>query len=157
MESNNNNQSSIVPKVVGGVVAILVCCACVAILAAGWFIYQTYQNSPIEIPTEIFPPSDSSTPQPVPTIARPPADSISSETMDILNQALVPENDPYELACRLEKKCDVSKEVPGKTYKVGDKESSGSSTATRLSITRLQPPCSTSRLTRISGHRTART
>ena len=122
MESNNNNQSSIVPKVVGGVVAILVCCACVAILAAGWFIYQTYQNSPIEIPTEIFPPSDSSTPQPVPTIARPPADSISSETMDILNQALVPENDPYELACRLEKKCDVSKEVPGKTYKVGDKE-----------------------------------
>ena len=126
MESNsNNNKSSIVPKVVGGIVAILVCCACVAILAAGWFIYRASQNIPdipIDLPTEFFPPSDTSTPQPVPTIARPPADSITSETMDFLNQTLIPENDPYELACRLEKICDVSKEVPGKAYKVGDKE-----------------------------------
>ena len=123
MESNPNNQSSsLVPKIVGGIVAILVCCACVAILAAGWFIYQAYQNSPVEIPTEIFPPAETSTPQVVPTLDRPPADSVSSETMDALNQTLVPENDPYELACRLEKICDVTKEAPGKTYKVGDKE-----------------------------------
>ena len=123
MESNPETQSSsIVPKLVAGIVAVLVCCACATILVAGWFVYQAYQNSPIEIPTEIFPPADTSTPQPVPTIARPPADSITSETMDILNQTLIPENDPYELACRLEKKCNVSKEVPGKQYKVGDKE-----------------------------------
>jgi len=123
MESNPNNQSSLVPKIVGGIVAILVCCACVAIVAAGLFIYRAAQNTPIEIPTDIFPPVDeTSTPQPVPTLDRPPADSVSSETMDALNQTLVPENDPYELACRLEKICDVTREVPGKTYKVGDKE-----------------------------------
>ena len=125
MESNPNNQSSIVPKVVGGIVAILVCCACVAIAAAGWFIFQASKNIPdipIDVPTEFFPPLDTSTPEVVPTISRPPADSVTSETIDTLNKTLVPENDPYELACRLEKICDVSREVKGKAYKVGDKE-----------------------------------
>ena len=126
MESNPNNQSSsLVPKIVGGIVAILVCCACVAILAAGWFIYRASQNIPdlpTIFPTEFFPPLDTSTPEVVPTISRPPADSVTSETIDTLNKTLVPENDPYELACRLEKKCDVTREVPGKEYKVGDKE-----------------------------------
>jgi hypothetical protein len=122
MESKPNNQSSIVPKVVGGIVAVLVCCACVMILAAGWFVYQSYQNSPVDIPTGIFPTGETSTPQPVPTLDQTPIDASSSETMDALNQTLVPENDPYELACRLEKICNVTKEVPGKSYKVGDKE-----------------------------------
>jgi len=123
MESNPNNQSSLVTKVIVGIVAVLVCCACVAILAAGWFILRASRNISIDVPTEFSPPVvDTSTPQPVPTIARPPVDSITSETMDFLNQTLIPENDPYELACRLEKICDVSREVPGKTYKVSDKE-----------------------------------
>jgi hypothetical protein len=34
----------------------------------------------------------------------------------------VPENDPYELACRLEAKCNVPTTVPAKAYKIGDKE-----------------------------------
>ena len=122
MESPPPTQSSVVPKIVAGIVAVLVCCACAAIIAAGWFVYQAYQVGPIEFPTEIFPPADTSTPQPAPTIARPPVDSITSETMDVLNQTLIPENDPYELACRLEKTCDVAKEVAGKKYKLGDKE-----------------------------------
>ena len=122
MESNASNQSSVVPKVVGGIVAILVCCSCVLIFAAGWFIYQAYQNTPIEIPTQIFPPLDSPTPQPVPTIDRTPTDVTSPGTMEILNQTMVPENDPYDLACRLRQICDVAQTVPGKSYQAGDKE-----------------------------------
>ena len=123
MESNPNNKSSAVPIIVGGVIAILVCCACILIFAASWFIYSAYQNTPIDhLPTQIFPTEDFSTPQPIPTLDRTSTDSVSPETIEILNQALVPENDPYELACRLEKLCDIPRTLEGKTYQLGDKE-----------------------------------
>ena len=122
MESNPSNKSSAVPIIVGGVIAILVCCACVLIFAAGWFIYSAYQNIPTDLPTQIFPQVDPSTPQPAPTLDRTPTDSISVEAIDILNQTLIPENDPYDLACRLQAVCDVARTVPGKSYKQGDKE-----------------------------------
>ena len=40
---------------------------------------------------------------------RPPSDTISTETIQTLDQSIVPENDVYELACRLQDKCDVPK------------------------------------------------
>jgi hypothetical protein len=40
----------------------------------------------------------------------------------MLEDEQVPENDPYELACRLEATCDVSQTVPAKSYQVGDRE-----------------------------------
>ncbi|HEY5732009.1 MAG TPA: hypothetical protein VIS72_18325, partial [Anaerolineales bacterium] len=133
MESNQNQSSSIVPKLVGGTVAVLLCCACVVIAAAVFIVYQAYQqeapiddyfptfeptvefSTPLPIPT-----SEPSTPLPIPTLER--TDSVSAEKLDILNQTIVPENDPYELACRLEGICDIPKTVPGKTYKLGDRE-----------------------------------
>ena len=121
MESNQNQSSSLVPKIFGGVVAILLCCACVVIIAAGVIIYQAYQQVPTNNFPTLIPPVDAetSTPQSVPTLDRTPTDS---NTLDVLNNTLVPENDPYELGCRLKGKCNVSTTVPGKEYKVGDKE-----------------------------------
>lgn len=123
MESNPNKSSSTVSWVVGGIVTILLCCACVVIVAAGVIVYQAYQQAP----TDNFPPQDSptlesATPIPVPTIDKTSPGTISGDTLDTLNNTLVPENDPYELACRLEGNCDVSTTVPGKTYKIGDQE-----------------------------------
>jgi len=132
MEQNPNQSSSIVPKIVGGVIAILLCCACIVIVAAGVIMYQAYQKVPIdnyfptiepniEFPTQVPSPSDEpSSPVPVPTLDK--AESVSAQTLDTLNQTLVPENDPYELACRLKGICDVPRTVQGKSYKVGDKE-----------------------------------
>ena len=121
MDSNQNQSSSLVPKIVGGVVAVLLCCACVIIIAAGVIIYQAYQQVPTNDFPTLIPPVDAetSTPQPVPTLDRTPIDS---NTLDVLNNTLVPENDPYELGCRLKGKCNVSTTVPGKSYKLGDKE-----------------------------------
>jgi hypothetical protein len=143
MESNTNQSSSVVPKLVGGIVAILLCCACAVIVAAGVIIFQAYQQvppiddfPPQDFPTQSFPTSESSTPLPVPTLDR--TSSISGATLDTLNDTLVPENDPYELACRLKGVCDVSRSVPGKSYKVGDKENfwiSNSDTAEHNQIT----------------------
>jgi len=132
MESNPKQSSSIVTWVVGGIVAILLCCACVVIVAAGVIVYQAYQQVPIDnyfptveptiefITPEPAPTAEPSSPAPVPTLDR--TGSVSAETLETLNQTLVPENDPYELACRLKGICDVSKTVPGKTYKIGDEE-----------------------------------
>ena len=135
----NSNQSSAVPKIVAGIVAVLVCCACVLIVGAGFVIYQAAQgqgvpfsNTPFEGPTD-----STVTPAPTVEIERPPVDTISMETLETLKQALVPENDPYELGCRLQAVCDVSTTVPGKSYKVGDKEKfwiSNSDTAEHFQI-----------------------
>ncbi len=119
MESNNN-QSSSVPKIVGGIVAVLVCCACAVIVAAGVVMYQAYQQTPIDFPTFVPPIENPETPPPTPQ--RPPVDSISPETIETLSKTLVPENDPYELACRLQNVCNVSKTVQGKAYQIGDRE-----------------------------------
>ena len=118
MESNTN-QSSNVTKIVIAIVAIILCCACIVIGAAGYIIYQASQNIPADLP---LPPTQQDPSSPPPTPERPPVESIPSETLETLDQTLVPENDPYELACRLKGICDVATTVPAKEYKLGDKE-----------------------------------
>lgn len=133
----SSNQSSNLPKIVGVIVAILVCCSCIAIAAAGVIGYRAFTLLPTEISTAISPTEEFTTPVPIPTLERPSTDSISRETLDTLGQAQVPENDPYELACRLQAVCDVPTTVPGKSYKVGDKEKfwiSNSDTAEHFQI-----------------------
>ncbi len=121
---SNTNQSSSTPKIIGAIVAILVCCSCIAIAAAGVFAYRAYQNSDIPSILTPFAPTVENTVTPAPTIQidRPPLNDISRETIETLQQAQVPENDPYELACRLQAVCNVSKTVQAKSYNVGDKE-----------------------------------
>jgi hypothetical protein len=108
-----------VGKVAGGIVAVLLCCTCVVIFAAGYLIYQAYQQVPPDLPT-LLPPVGS--PSPTPEVERPTPDNISTETLETLQNTLVPENDPYELACRLQKICNVPVTVPSKQYKLGDQE-----------------------------------
>lgn len=125
MESDPNPSSSIVPKVVAGIVVILLCCACAVIVAAGVVIYQAAQLVPTTYdfpsfePTSVF---SNDAPSPVPTLDQTPVEAVSADTLETLNRTQVPENDPYELACRLKGICDVPRTVPAKSYKVGDTE-----------------------------------
>lgn len=116
------NQSSSVPKIIAAIVAILVCCSCIAIAGAGALIYRAYQN--VEPPVNLtpLPPFETVPPAPTVQIERPPADDVSQETIETLTEAQVPENDPYELACRLQAICNVPAVVPSKSYRVGDQE-----------------------------------
>jgi hypothetical protein len=121
MESNNTSSSGNTTKIVGGIVAVVLCCACVVIGAAGYIMVQGLQNIP-DLPTA-FPPIDvPSIPTSTPEIERPTPDSISTETIETLGNTLVPENDPYDLACRLQAICNVPTTVPSKPYKLGDQE-----------------------------------
>lgn len=115
------NQSSSVPKIVGIILAVLVCCSCALMLGAGAVGYQIYQGSSGSSTFE--PPlMNTVTPQPTPQLERPSTDEISGTTLETLEQSNVPENDPNELACRLQGVCNVPETIQAKTYQVGDKE-----------------------------------
>ncbi len=113
MESNNTT------KIVGGIVAVLLCCTCAVIAAAGVVIYQASQQLPPLPPIDIF-----VTPSPTPQIERPTptSDTTLTETVETLSNTLVPENNPYELACRLQNICNVPTTVPSNPYNLGDQE-----------------------------------
>jgi len=123
METGTTSSSS-TPKIIGTIIAILICCSCIAIAAAGAVFYKAYQSvaTPFNL-TPFLPPAENTvTPAPTAQLERPPVDDVSQETIETLGQAQVPENDPYELACRLQAVCDVSKTVQAKSYQLGDTE-----------------------------------
>ncbi len=115
-QSKSNNTALIV-----GIIAVVLCICVLVLGLLGYFFYTSYQgwNDATDVPSN---PSDSGTGTPAPEVNRPSPGSVSSETLETLKSTEVPENDPYELACRLQGVCDVSRTVTGKTYKVGDKE-----------------------------------
>jgi hypothetical protein len=138
---DTNQGSSSVPKIVGAIVAILVCCACVLIVGAGVVLYRVSQQVPAEFLTMVPPSSPSpfdntATPQPTAEMDRP--GEVPTDTLTTMDESQVPENDPYELACRLQDVCDVPRTVQAKPYKLGDKEKfwiSNSDTAEHSQIT----------------------
>jgi hypothetical protein len=114
------HQASSTPKIVAGIVAILVCCSCAVSLAAAAFFVPIFQETSLTPFTPSF--GSTATPFPSVEVTRPPENEISRETIEILTEVQVPENDPYELACRLEQICNVPEIVPAKTYNIGDQE-----------------------------------
>ncbi len=110
------------------VIIVLLCCCCI-VLAAGGFggllwlggeqANQSYMDeTPVYDPTP-FEPNPSATPT-APVIVRPNIDEISTETLETLKNAIVPENDPRELACRLKNICNVPETFPQGPFEVGD-------------------------------------
>jgi hypothetical protein len=82
---------------------------------AGYGYYAYTQIVPTLTSNPIVPPLNNNVPAtsaPSEDLFRPPSDEISTETVKILSQSVVPENDIYELACRLQSKCNVAKTVP---------------------------------------------
>jgi hypothetical protein len=124
MESNT--RSSSIPLIVGGIAVVLLCCAFVLIAGAGFILFRASRdlptNVPFDIPTLLSPTKTDIPANPPPTLERPPAGSIPTETLETLKQTIVPENDPYELACRLRAICNVPRMVRGRSYQVGERE-----------------------------------
>ena len=110
-----------VSRVVGGIVTVLVCLTCALILGGAAIIFGVTKGFPsnfVLIPSA----SNSVTPEPTPQMDRAPVDSATTSTIETLRATIVPENDVYDLACRLKRICNVPKVVPGKSYQVGDRE-----------------------------------
>ena len=112
-------KSSNTAVIIGIVVAL--CCICVLVVGLAGYGYFAYGKS-ASITDNPINPFDGFTPTAVPEVIRPSADSVSKETLNTLEKSLIPENDPYELACRLQGLCNIPKTVQTKSYQVGDKE-----------------------------------
>ena len=115
MENKKNKAGIIIA------IALVVLCCCVIILvAAGVVAYELYQqippisDIPIGLPTET----------PVVEVTRPPAEDVPVDTLETLQTAIVPENNPAELACRLEGKCDIPESMapPPAPRQVGEQD-----------------------------------
>ncbi|HNN13948.1 MAG TPA: immune inhibitor A [Anaerolineales bacterium] len=96
-----------------GIVALL-CCICVLVGGMVWYGYYAFTQaipaiSTFEPPTNDDPffPVDPTEPVIEPELTRPPVDSINGETLQLLETTVVPPNEPKELACRMEGKCDI--------------------------------------------------
>lgn len=111
---NNENAENNVKKSSGGVtgvaigIAVLLCCLCLGALGAfGYAVYLFAQEIPaVDLPVEIGD-FDPGAPTEEPEIVRPPVESVSNETIEVLENTIVPDNIPRELACRLDGKCNV--------------------------------------------------
>lgn len=138
MIENEPKKSGTSAMVIGIVVLLL--CICVLVIGIGGYgLYAFSKAAPtVDIPPIFTEEGTTPTNEAEVEVTRPPVDSISTDTLTTLQAAIVPENDPYQLACELQNICDVSKTVEGKTYKIGDKEQfwiSNSDTAEHSQIT----------------------
>lgn len=124
MENKETEKKSGISAIVIGIV-VLLCCICVlAAGMAGYAYYAFTQIAPTITDNPIFPTVDDSTPTSPAELFRPPSDTISTETIETLSQSIVPENDVYELACRLQDKCNIAKTLsaPAAPLAVGTKQ-----------------------------------
>src|SRR5688500_17236749 len=88
--------------IVIGIVVLLLCICAIVLGVGGYALFAVGQSIPsTDSPTS----THNGTPVPESEVTRPPVDSISTDTLETLNAAVVPENDPYDLACRLLELC----------------------------------------------------
>jgi hypothetical protein len=126
METPTSNKKSNKSLLIGIIVIIAICFACLLIAAAiGVVIYENIPQS-----LETFIPNipsltlEPAIPTQEPVVTRPPTDAVSLDTLETLQNTIVPENDPYGIACRLEGKCNAPETLPppAEPLKVGDKQ-----------------------------------
>ena len=105
-------------------VALIVLCCCVLILvAAGVVAYEYYQQI-TSLPGSADLPFGPPTATPVVEVTRPPVVDVPVDTLETLRTTIVPENDPTELACRLEGTCDIPESMapPSAPRQAGEKD-----------------------------------
>jgi len=104
------------------IILIVLAFCCVCLVGAGVGTYYIIKNGD-ELINQI--PLDAFDPTPTVVIARPPLETISSETLNILESTVVPNNDLNLIACRILARCDIPTTLapPATQLQVGDQES----------------------------------
>jgi immune inhibitor A len=105
MENPEKKSGSTMTGLAIGAVLLFLCICLVVVGVAGYMVYTS-------MPAEgTVPVSGSDQPTTVPEITRLPVEAISNETLLKLENTIVPINNPLELACRLDGKCDIPEVV----------------------------------------------
>lgn len=107
-ENNGTSKSGMTALVIG--ILVLVCCICLVAAGIAGYGYYAYTQIPTAGGNPISPPENFE-PAPPPEIFRPTEDVISEDTIEALENSISPENDVYDLACRLQGKCNIPKVI----------------------------------------------
>ncbi len=111
------------PAVIIIAALIVLLCCCILIVAAGGVAFYEFGKQVATTMPE-FPRFDLDSPTPVTPaeVTRIPSDQVSSETLETLENTIVPINDYRALACQLHGKCSVPETLPSGPYEVGDRQ-----------------------------------
>ena len=117
------NESKKSKNSVGIIIAIafvVLCCCVIILVAAGVIVYEVGKDV---VPDPSFP-FEVETATPIVEVTRPAVNDVPFDTVETLQSAIVPENNPAELSCRLEGKCDIPETMapPSAPRQVGDKD-----------------------------------
>ncbi|MGA7192612.1 MAG: hypothetical protein WBW94_03200 [Anaerolineales bacterium] len=99
----------------GWIIAIIVvlCCICLIVISIGGYAYYYLnKNNIFESVSPSLPSNNNVSQEPTVPVARTPVASISDETLNTLDQIVVPYNDLNDLACRLKDICNVPRTLP---------------------------------------------
>jgi immune inhibitor A len=88
------------------VIIVLVLCCCLLLVLGG--SYGLYKWLNLSGQSTVF---VTDTPSAPVVVTRPPVDTIPTDTLSLLEQTIVPNNDPRDLACRLQGKCSIPEVV----------------------------------------------
>ena len=107
--------------IIVGSIILLLCCCVLILSASGVAVYEYLKGIDPGF-TQL--PATPEEPTPTVVVTRPPIEEIPMDTLQLLEQAEIPENDPYDLACRLQGICDVPRtfEGPSEPRQVGEKD-----------------------------------
>jgi immune inhibitor A len=119
MDNPSNRSGSTTTGIIIGILALLCCVCVIALGVAGYWFYTLAPSEVTDIP--VFTETE---PTIQPELTRPPIETITNETLETLQNTIVPINDPRDLACRLQANCDVPEVMATSavTRVVGDKD-----------------------------------
>ena len=91
--------------IVGIVIALL--CLCIVLAGLGAYVFFAFRETLADLPIEPDFGFGGGTPTLPPVLVRPSPEAVTGDTLETLRSTIVPENDPRDLSCRLEGKCDI--------------------------------------------------
>jgi hypothetical protein len=108
MEEQSMEKSKNKTGIIIAVILVVLCCCALILVAAGVAAYEIYRQIPPVSDIPFGPP----TATPLVEVTRPPMVDVPTDTLETLKTTIVPENNPLELACRLEGKCNIPETMP---------------------------------------------
>ncbi len=97
-------------------IVVVVCCICLIVISIGGYAYYYLNNNNAFKSGSLTLPSNNNnnnvSQEPTVPVARPPVESVSNDTLNTLEQIVVPYNDLNDLACRLKDICNVPRTLP---------------------------------------------
>ncbi|MBI5951295.1 MAG: immune inhibitor A [Chloroflexi bacterium] len=108
-ENDETNKSGVTALIIG--ITVLVCCICLLVAGIGGYGYYAYTQvaqAPTTSGGDTISPFETTEPEAPTELFIPTEGPVSNETLETLSQSTVPENDMYELACRLQGKCNIA-------------------------------------------------